>query len=125
MADTKISAMTPAAVCESPDLLPLVQAGLNLSVTRVVLLECDTGESIRINKLVGGKVSLQNGAATALIEIDATDNINILNSVGAITVGFAAAIPANWAGAPPATIELAIDRLAAWMVANFPLLPKP
>lgn len=46
-------------------------------------------------------------------------------SLTAVDVGFNAATPGDWAGTPPATASEAMDRLAAWMSANFPLLPPP
>jgi hypothetical protein len=35
------------------------------------------------------------------------------------------AVGANWNGAAPVAVWAAMDRLAAWMLANFPLLTPP
>jgi len=58
-----------------------------------------------------------DGIAGSVLTTDGIGNLTL--------AGYTPAVPGNWLPAPPATFAAALDRLAAWMTGNFPLLPPP
>jgi hypothetical protein len=60
---------------------------------------------------------------TASIFTDGPRTVSICDGTNNITYG--PGTPANWLAAPPTDVWLALDRLAAWIAANFPIPPAP
>ena len=78
--------------------------------------------STLVNVLVAGTAG--DGATVPQITWDAKGRLLSVVPV-AISAAYAPAIGGNWNGAPPTSIADAVDRLAAWIATNFPLLTPP
>lgn len=142
MADTKISAMTAAAVVQDADLVPIVSAGANFAATRALMLTGGGGEDIVVQASTTQSSKLLSEDGTATVEVTQLNEVNIASAAkitltadagggnlsiitmdpvtpsyrwdaaGPIFVQFQTATALLWNGAPPVDLATAIDRCA-------------
>jgi len=70
MSDTKISAMTPAASMLNADILPIVSAGANFSVSKTLLLTAAAGEAIFVSSAAAGSAVLTTATGQAQTQVN-------------------------------------------------------
>jgi len=83
MADTKISDMAPALSVLDADLIPIVQAGVNLKATRQNLLTAAPGEQIRLVSQGINPARLQSADLGTYVEVRNGGPIDALSAAAA------------------------------------------
>lgn len=84
------------------------------------------GTDGRLGYQAGGKFAELAGAADGDVPIWIASLPGFTaTALQAVFVTYGPAAPANWNGPAPVQVGDALDRIAAWIAANFPLLPPP
>jgi hypothetical protein len=97
--------------------------GLTLSTCRLsVLLGFSTFPAIHATEVFGSSVTFCQ-LGNAAVFSDGTHTVSVCD--GTNNVSYTPGTSTDWLSTPPSDVWLALDRLAAWLRANFPALPKP
>lgn len=97
--------------------------GSTFSVSGVpVVISVSAGDALTINQ--GSTHAVLCDGSTAASFRDATHTVTICDGTNNVLYTWGGGSPA-WGGTPPTDVWVALDRLAAWMAANFPALPLP
>lgn len=83
MADTKISAMTPAAEVKNADVYPIVSGGANFNATKAQMLIGAAGEQIVIQGAGGQNITIVSALGVGNIVVDDAAGVLISSSISA------------------------------------------